>query len=159
MKIDYKYLMLNAIEEAYKAWENGEIPIGAVLADEEGYIIAKAYNRTISLNDPTAHAEILVLREGGKIKDNYRLNGTILAVTIEPCPMCAGAAVNARIGKLIFGAFDFKAGAAGTVYNITCSSRLNHKIEVISGILEDKCRTLLKDFFAIRRKGEVPKWS
>ena len=159
VKMDYKYLMAKALEEAKKGLEEGEVPIGAVLADKDGSILAKDHNRTIALKDPTAHAEILVLRQGGEIKKNYRLKGAILAVTIEPCPMCAGAAVNARIEKLVFGAYDPKSGAAGSVYNIVCSEKLNHRIEIISGILEDKCSTLLKSFFKAKRKGEVPKWS
>ena len=159
MKIDYKFLINQAIEEALKGLEEGEVPIGAVLADQDGNIVAKDHNRTIKLNDPTAHAEILVLRKGGEIWGNYRLNGAILAVTIEPCPMCAGAAVNARIDKLIFGAFDLKAGAAGSIYDIACSKKLNHRIEIISGIMENKCKALLQEFFRIKREGEVPKWS
>ncbi len=157
--MDYKYLMAEAIKEAKKGLEEGEIPVGAVLADKEGNIIARDHNRTIALNDPTAHAEILVLRQGGKAKRNYRLNGGVLVVTIEPCPMCAGAAVNARIERLVFGAHDPKAGAAGSIYNIACSEELNHKIEIIHGIMEDKCRALLRNFFRAKRKGEVPKWS
>ncbi len=159
MGIDYKYLIEIAIEEAKKAKEEGEVPVGAVLTDMEGNIIAKDHNRCISMNDPTAHAEILVLRKGGKIRNNYRLTDTVLAVTLEPCPMCAGAAVNARVKKLVFGAYDPKSGAAGSVYDIACSSKLNHKIEIISGILEDQCSSLLKEFFEMKRKGEVPKWS
>ncbi len=157
--MDYKYLMAEAIKEAKKGLEEGEIPVGAVLADKEGNIIARDHNRTIALNDPTAHAEILVLRQGGKAKRNYRLNGGVLVVTIEPCPMCAGAAVNARIERLVFGAHDPKAGAAGSIYNIACSEELNHKIEIIHGIMKDKCRALLRNFFRAKRKGEVPKWS
>ncbi len=160
MKIDYKYLMEEAIREAYKAWEEGEVPVGAVLAEENGEIIARAHNKVIALNDPTAHAEILVLREGGKKKENYRLNGMTLVVTIEPCPMCAGAVINARIKRLVFGADDPKTGAAGSIYNIAKGEKLNHRIEIISGILKDRCSSILKEFFETKRKkGEVPKWS
>lgn len=160
MKIDYKYLMEEALKEAYRAREEGEVPVGAVLAEEDGKIIARAHNKVIALNDPTAHAEILVLREGGKRKGNYRLNGTTLVVTIEPCPMCAGAAINARIKRLIFGADDPKAGAAGSIYDIATGEKLNHRIEIISGVLKDKCSSILREFFETKRKrGEVPKWS
>ncbi len=159
MEIDYISLMEIALEEAEKAWVEGEVPVGAVIADQEGNILAKAHNRCISLNDPTAHAEILAIREAAKIKKNYRLNNTILVVTIEPCPMCAGAAVNARIEKLVFGAHDPKTGSAGSVYDIAFGKKLNHNIKVISGILSEECGSLLKKFFAMKRKGEVPKWS
>lgn len=157
--MDYKYLMIKAIEEAEKGLEEGEVPVGAVLADKDGNILAKDHNRTIALSDPTAHAEILVLRQGGEVKKNYRLNGTVLVITVEPCPMCAGAVVNARVEKLIFGAYEPKSGAAGSVFNIACSRELNHKIEIVSGILEDECSALLKSFFQHKRNGEVPKWS
>ena len=159
MKIDYIFLMEIALEEAKKAWIEGEVPVGAVITDSEGRILAADHNRCISLSDPTAHAEILVIRKAAKIKKNYRLNNTTLVVTIEPCPMCAGAAINARIEKLVFGAYDPKAGAAGSVYDIANGKKLNHNIEVVSGILSEKCSSLLKKFFEMKRKGEVPKWS
>jgi tRNA(adenine34) deaminase len=159
MEIDYIFLMEIALEEAKKAWTEGEVPVGAVLVDQRGEILARDHNRCIGLNDPTAHAEILAIREAAKIKKNYRLDNTTLVVTIEPCPMCAGAAVNARIKKLVFGAFDPKAGAAGSVYDIAFGKKLNHNIEVVSGILSEKCASLIKKFFEMKRKGEVPKWS
>ncbi len=153
-RIDYIYLMKEALAEAKKAEEEGEVPVGAVIADKEGRIIARDHNRVISLNDPTAHAEVLVLRKAGKLTGNYRLNDTILVVTIEPCPMCAGAAVNARVKEIVYGAADPKAGSAGTVYDIACSKKLNHRIKITSGILEDNCKALLQEFFRKRRGTE-----
>ncbi|MFC1863974.1 tRNA adenosine(34) deaminase TadA [Thermodesulfobacteriota bacterium] len=149
---DLYQLMEQALLEAEKGSRRGEIPIGAVLADPEGEIVARAHNQPISLNDPTAHAEILVLRAAGEYFRNYRLNNTTLIVTIEPCLMCMGAAINARISRLVFGAFDPKSGAAGSLYNPAKDNRLNHQIEVISGIMEAECRSLLKKFFHGRRK-------
>ena len=151
MQFDPYYLMRQALAEAEKAFLKGEVPVGAVLAGPEGQIIAKAYNQPIGLNDPTAHAEILAMREAGLILKNYRLNNAILVVTIEPCLMCMGAAINARIGRLIFGALDPKAGAAGSLYNLAADIRLNHEINVMSGIMEEECRALMQKFFLARR--------
>ncbi|MEA2039937.1 MAG: tRNA adenosine(34) deaminase TadA, partial [Thermodesulfobacteriota bacterium] len=148
---DPYYLMRQALAEAEKAFLKGEVPVGAVLAGPEGQIIAKAHNQPIGLNDPTAHAEILAMREVGLILKNYRLNNAILVVTIEPCLMCMGAAVNARIARLIFGALDPKAGAAGSLYNLAADIRLNHEINVMSGIMEEECRALMQEFFRARR--------
>jgi len=151
MHMDYDQLMEEALLEARKGLEKGEVPVGAILAGPEGEVLARGYNQPISLNDPTAHAEILALRGAGNSCSNYRLPGTTLVVTIEPCIMCMGAAINARVSRLIFGAFDPKAGAAGSLYNLTEDTRLNHRIEVISGIKEKECRGLLQDFFRSRR--------
>jgi len=148
---DYSLLMEQALAEAKKGLEMGEVPVGAVLAGPSGKIVAKACNQSITLNDPTAHAEILTLRKGGEAYNNYRLNDTTLVVTIEPCVMCMGAALNARIARLIFGTFDPKSGAAGSLYDLSADNRLNHRIEVISGIMENECRELLQDFFRARR--------
>ena len=125
--------------------------MGAVLADPEGQIVAKAYNQPIALGDPTAHAEILAIRKAGVFFRNYRLNN-ILVVTLEPCFMCMGAAIHARIARLVFGTVDPKAGAAGSLYNLAADKRLNHRIEVVSGIMEEECRTLIQDFFRVRRE-------
>ena len=157
-------LMRQAIKEAQKGLARGEVPVGAVLAGPSGEIVAKAYNQPIFLNDPTAHAEILAMRAAGAFYNNYRLKDTTLVVTIEPCIMCMGAALNARISRLVFGAFDPKTGAAGSLYNFTVDDRLNHRIEVVSGIMEKECGEMLQDFFHLRRgkktvPGEVPKWS
>jgi tRNA(adenine34) deaminase len=165
MSMDYDRLMEEALSEAEKALEKGEVPVGAVLAGPDGQVLAKGYNQPISLSDPTAHAEIIALRGAGALCGNYRLTDTTLVVTIEPCIMCMGAAINARVTRLVFGAFDTRAGAAGSIYNLAEDARLNHRIEVISGIRESECREMLQAFFRSRRveqkavNGEVPKWS
>jgi len=151
MSDDYSLLMGEALEEAKKALKMGEVPVGAVLAGPDGEIIARDCNRSITLKDPTAHAEILTLRKGGKAYNNYRLNDATLVVTIEPCIMCMGAALNARIARLIFGTFDPRAGAAGSLYDMSVDKRLSHRIEVISGVREKECRDLLQGFFRRRR--------
>jgi tRNA(adenine34) deaminase len=151
MNPDLYHLMKEALKEAKKGFENGEVPVGAVLAGPDGEIVSRAHNQPISLNDPTAHAEILVMREAGLFYENYRLTDTLLVVTVEPCLMCMGAAINARISGLVFGASDAKAGAAGSVYNLAADSRLNHGIEVTSGIMEEECRALMQEFFKTRR--------
>lgn len=152
MDFDRDHLMWLALDEAKRGLLEGEVPVGAVLADLSGRILATAHNRPIVLNDPSGHAEILALRGAGSILNNYRMPGTVLVVTIEPCLMCMAAAINARITQLIFGAPDPKAGAAGSVFNIASDPRLNHKIEVISGVMEDECRALMQDFFRDRRR-------
>ena len=143
--------MTQAIVEAEEAFSKGEVPVGAVLAGPDGQILARAHNQLISLNDPTAHAEILAMRRAGAACGNYRLSGCILVVTIEPCLMCMGAAIHARIARLVFGAFDPKTGAAGSLYDLGKDERLNHRVEVTSGIMENKCQTLMKRFFRTRR--------
>ncbi|MBW1870150.1 MAG: nucleoside deaminase [Deltaproteobacteria bacterium] len=143
--------MKEALREAEKGFSRGEVPVGAILAGPDGQVVAKAHNQLIALKDPTAHAEVLVLRKAGIFYQNYRLNNTLLLVTIEPCLMCMGAAVNARVARLVFGANDPKAGAAGSIYNLAVDKRLNHRIEVISGIMEEECRALMQAFFRVRR--------
>jgi tRNA(adenine34) deaminase len=140
-----------ALEEAKRAGEEGEVPIGAVLVSE-GKVIGRGRNRPVALSDPTAHAEILAIREGGRRVGNYRLSGCTLYVTLEPCIMCAGAILQARVGRLVFGAEDPKAGAACSLYSVLGDSRLNHRVEVISGVLKDECREVLQGFFRERRK-------
>lgn len=152
MAIDLYHLMQEALREAEKGLVAGEVPVGAVLAGPDGQIVAKAHNQPITLQDPTAHAEILVMRKAGLFLENYRLNNTLLVVTIEPCLMCMGAAVNARIARLAFGASDPKGGAAGSLYNLASDKRLNHEIEVIPGIMEQECRELIGGFFQGRRE-------
>ncbi len=151
MQPDLDQLMKRALEEAEEGFRCGEVPVGAVLARSDGGILARAFNQPIGLNDPAAHAEILALREGARACGNYRLPETILVVTIEPCIMCMGAIMNARVAHLVFGAPDPKGGAAGSLYDIPADRRLNHRIRVTSGILEDECRNLMQDFFRIRR--------
>ena len=143
--------MTKAIEEAESAFLEGEVPVGAVLAGFNGQILARAHNQPIALKDPTAHAEILALRQGGVAVGNYRLNECTLVVTIEPCLMCMGAAIHARIARLAFGAFDPKGGAAGSMYNLGRDDRLNHRIEIVSGIMEGSCQELMRKFFRARR--------
>lgn len=149
---DHYYFMSMALEQAYRADREGEVPVGAVVV-KRGEVIAKAYNQVIKRDDPTAHAEILVLRKAASISKNYRLAGTGLYVTVEPCLMCGGALIQARVNKLIFGAFDPKMGAFGSIYNLAEDKRLNHRIEVESGILEEECRKLMQNFFRKRRRG------
>jgi tRNA(adenine34) deaminase len=148
---DLYYWMMQAIEEAERAFSEGEVPVGAVLAGPEGGILAKCHNQPIGLNDPTAHAEMLAIRQGGGVIGNYRLTGCTLVVTIEPCLMCMGAAVHARIARLVYGASDPKGGAAGSLYDVGRDGRLNHRIAVVSGIMEGACRDLMQRFFQARR--------
>ena len=151
MQLDLFYLMKQALKEGKSAFSEGEVPVGAVLVSPDGQIVAKAHNRSIGLKDPTAHAEILAMRQAGSFYRNYRLSDSLLVVTIEPCLMCMGAAINARIARLVFGAVDPKAGAAGSLYNLATDKRLNHRIEVTSGIMEEECRALMQAFFRARR--------
>ncbi len=142
--------MLAALDEARAAAARDEVPVGAVVA-VEGRIVARAGNRTIGDNDPCAHAEILALREAAKVIGNYRLAGASLYVTIEPCAMCAGAMIQARIDRLIYGADDPKAGAVHSVFSILDSPRLNHRVDVTSGVLATEAVAILQKFFAARR--------
>jgi len=142
--------MQEALNEARSAAAAGEVPIGAVLVGE-GKIIARSGNRTIRDCDPTAHAELIVLREGARVLGNYRLAGTILYVTIEPCSMCAGAMIQARVPRLVYGADDPKGGAVRTCFQILSDPRLNHQVEVTSGVLATECAAILQSFFAERR--------
>ena len=149
--MDHHYFMRDAIKEAKRGWLDGEVPVAALLISQSGEILARDHNRCISHNDPTAHAEILVIRKVAKKVKNYRLNGITMIVTIEPCLMCMGAIINARLDTLVFGSFDPKLGAAGSIYNLPEDERLNHKIKVIPRIMEKECRDLMKDFFQERR--------
>ncbi len=146
-----EYWMRQALLQAQEAGAHGEIPVGAVLIDKNG-LLAAAGNSPIRHQDPTAHAEIFVLRNAAEQLQNYRLVGTTLYVTLEPCIMCMGAMIQARIGRLVYGAFDPKTGAAGSVYSIGNDGYLNHKIDIRSGVLAAQCSALLKDFFKARRK-------
>lgn len=146
----FEHLMRSAIEQARIAEGLGDVPIGAVVA-RNGEIIASAYNRRIIDADPTAHAEMLAIRAAADAIGDWRLTGCTLAVTLEPCPMCAGAIVLARIDRLVYGAADPKAGAVKTLYQICSDTRLNHQVEVVPGILADECSRLLTDFFQRQR--------
>ena len=142
--------MQAALEQAQLAAEAGEAPVGAVLV-VSGEIIARGHNRSVADYDPSGHAEIVVLREGGRQLGNHRLAAATLYVTLEPCAMCVGAMIQARIARVVFGAYDEKAGAAGTVVDLTDVREFNHRIEVNGGLLEEKCAGLLQKFFAARR--------
>ena len=142
--------MRAAIEQAHAALKQNEVPVGAIVV-KDGEIISQAFNSPITLQDPTAHAEILALRNAGQRLNNYRLINAELYVTIEPCFMCMGALIHARIKRLIFGTYDLKAGAAGSVFDLTHHARLNHTIDVTSGVLEQECRELMQHFFRQRR--------
>jgi len=150
--VDFFHLMREALNEAFKALVEGEVPVGAVLASPEGEIVARAHNQPIGLNDPSAHAEILVLRKAGAVYGNYRIQGATLVVTVEPCLMCMGAALHARLSRIVFGARDPKWGAAGSLYSVHADHRLNHRIEVVPGILAKECAEVMQDFFLSRRK-------
>ena len=146
-----------ALAEARLAAERGEVPIGAVLVDDAGQIIAQDGNRTIELCDPGAHAEMLVLRQAGRLLGNYRLPDTTLYVTLEPCVMCAGALVHARVSRLVYGAIDPKAGGVVSLFQVGQDTRLNHLLAVEGGLLAEESAILLKEFFRQRRGGIVAK--
>ena len=143
--------MREALAEAEKAALQGEVPVGAILVGPSGEVIAQDHNRPIGLNDPTAHAEILVLRQAGSQLGNYRLPDHVLFVTLEPCVMCVGAMVQARLSRLIYGAPDLKAGAIESVYQIGSDGQLNHRLQVTGGVLAEECRALLQAFFKAKR--------
>lgn len=147
---DDELWMRHALALARRAADAGEVPVGAVLV-RDGAVIAEGWNQPIALHDPTAHAEILSLRAGSLALGNYRLNGTTLYVTLEPCVMCAGAIVHARVQRLVFGATDPKAGAVDSVYDVLARPRLNHAVAWRGGVLAAECGDLLRDFFRIRR--------
>jgi len=147
-----EFWMRTAIRAAESARDAGEIPIGACLIDKKGELLASAGNRTITDSDPTAHAEILILREAAGKIGNYRLTETTVYTTIEPCAMCAGALVNARIKRLVFGAHDPRFGAVESIFRLCDTSSLNHRIEIKSGVLADECKKLMQDFFRQKRQ-------
>jgi tRNA(adenine34) deaminase len=149
---DYQELMQQAIEQAQQAAALDEVPIGCVIFHEPtSQIIGRGFNRRETDADPTAHAEMVAMREAAKVVGFWRLVDCTLVVTLEPCPMCAGAIVNARIPRVVYGCRDPKAGAARTLYQICDDPRLNHRAEVIEGVLAEQCAALLKDFFAAKR--------
>ncbi|SRR6266851_5997102 len=144
-----------ALAEARMAAEAGEVPVGALVISQ-GEIIGRAGNRNLRDHDPSAHAEIVALRQAAEHMGNYRLTGCVLYATIEPCAMCAGAIIHSRISRLVYGARDIKAGAAGSVLDVINHPRLNHKLEVVSGLLEDRCSEILQDFFRHKREQRDP---
>ncbi len=152
MPVNHTEYMAIAVSEAEKAALKDEVPVGAVLISDTGDILSRAHNRTIEAVDPAAHAEILAIRKGAIKLNNYRLLNTTLYVTLEPCMMCMGAIVHARISTLVFGAKDPKWGAAGSLYDFPNDTRLNHRIEVVTGICEEDCMKIIQDFFKQKRK-------
>ena len=147
----YENWMQLALRQARQAAEIQEVPIGAVVVDSDGTLLAEAHNLRIEDSDPTAHAEILALRAAAKKRGDWRLSGCTLVVTLEPCCMCAAAAVLARIDRLVYGATDPKAGGVESLYRLCTDDRLNHQIELVSGILAEPCGQILRDFFAAQR--------
>jgi tRNA(adenine34) deaminase len=139
-----------ALAEAERALGHGDVPVGAVVV-KDGDVIAAACNERESTGDPTAHAEVLALRAAAKVVGSWRLSDTTMYVTLEPCPMCAGALVHARVQRLVYGPQDPRAGAAFSLYNIVQDPRLNHRVEITAGVLEEECATLLRSFFEDKR--------
>ncbi|MDZ7641128.1 MAG: tRNA adenosine(34) deaminase TadA [Desulfurivibrio sp.] len=150
VQFDQRYMAL-ALAEAAKAAERGEVPVGALLVAADATVMVADGNRTIEYGDPTAHAEIVVLRRAAVLLDNHRLTDATLYVTLEPCVMCAGAMLQARIARLVYGAADPKAGAVASLYQLAADSRLNHRLEVEAGVLAGECGARLQEFFQARR--------
>ena len=147
--------MEQALACAREAEAAGEVPVGALLVDATGAVVARAANAPIARHDATAHAEMLALRVAGRALGNYRLPGCVLYVTLEPCAMCVGALVHARVARIVYGAPDPKTGACGSVFDLAATAKLNHRIDVVGGVLAEECGALLKQFFAARR-GDAP---
>ncbi|MDO8653025.1 MAG: tRNA adenosine(34) deaminase TadA [Undibacterium sp.] len=148
--------MAVAYSQAKQAWDHGEVPVGAVIV-KDGLIIAQGYNNPIGKHDPTAHAEIIALRAASEVLGNYRLPGCELFVTLEPCVMCAGAMMHARLARVVYGASDPKTGACGSVINLFEQDKLNHHTAVTAGVMAEECGHLLKDFFSSRRVAAAEK--
>nr|WP_279380678.1 tRNA adenosine(34) deaminase TadA [Caldicoprobacter guelmensis] len=146
----FEHFMQQALLEAQKAFCLGEVPIGAVIV-KEGEIIARGHNLRETEKDPTLHAEMVAIREAARYLGGWRLTGCELYVTIEPCPMCAGAIIQARIQRVVFGALDPKAGCAGSLYNLLQDPRFNHRVEVVGGVMEEECRRIMQEFFRGKR--------
>ncbi len=149
-ELTHEYWMRHALMLAQRAWDEGEVPVGAVLV-HNNRVIGEGWNRPIGRHDPTAHAEIMALRQGGLVLQNYRLLDTTLYVTLEPCVMCAGAMVHGRIGTLVFGARDLKTGAAGSLMDVLHHPGMNHRVEIVEGTLSEECSGMLSEFFRQRR--------
>ncbi len=150
-----EYWMLQALQQAEKAGISGEVPVGAVLVDADNELLAAGHNQPITLQDPTAHAEIAVLRNAAALIGNYRLSGTTLYVTLEPCVMCVGAMIHARVKRLVYGAREYKTGAIESACQLFEQADFNHEIEIDSGVLEQSCAALMSDFFSMRRAEKV----
>ncbi len=147
--------MRAALEEASAASASSDVPIGAVVVDSRGHVVARGRNERERYADPTAHAEVVALREAAAVWGEWRLTGCTLVVTLEPCTMCAGAVVLSRVDRLVFGAFDDKAGAVGSLWDVVRDRRLNHRPEVVTGVLAEESRTLLREFFDQTRSGST----
>lgn len=147
-----EFWMRQALDLARRAECEGEVPVGAVLVAGDA-LVGRGWNRPISAHDPSAHAEMLAIRQAADQSGNYRLPGTTLYVTLEPCVMCAGAMIHARIARLVYGAPDPKAGAAGSLYDVLTVPRLNHTVQVVAGVMQEQCTQLLREFFRVRRAG------
>lgn len=145
-----EHFMQQALLEAQKAYDMGEVPIGAVIV-KDGEVIARGHNLRETGKDPTLHAEMVAIREAAQRLGGWRLTGCELYVTIEPCPMCAGAIIQARIQRVVFGALDPKAGCAGSLYNLLQDPRFNHRVEVVGGVMEEECRRIMQEFFREKR--------
>ena len=152
---EHEDAMRAALAQARLAFTSDDVPVGAVLLDADGTVLAHARNERELLGDPTAHAEVLAIRRGAEVRGDWRLDDTTLVVTLEPCVLCAGAILQARIPRLVFGAWDEKAGAVGSVYDVLRDRRLPHRVEVVTGVLADESAALLAEFFAERREADA----
>lgn len=153
MQDNHQHWMQQALLLAQKAADENEVPVGAIIV-KDNQLIAEGWNRPIQNHDPSAHAEIMAIRNAGKVLQNYRLINTTMYVTLEPCSMCVGAMIHARVDTLIFGASDLKTGAAGSAINLIHDSLHNHQIEVIDGVMEEECKHLLQSFFKQKRRAQ-----
>ena len=151
LELNHEYWMRHALQLAKRAWEEGEVPVGAVLV-HNNQVIGEGWNRPIGRHDPTAHAEIMALRQGGLVLQNYRLLDTTLYVTLEPCVMCSGAMIHSRIGTVVYGASDEKTGAAGSLLDVLRHPGMNHQVNVMGGVLAPACSEMLSEFFRMRRQ-------
>ena len=148
---DDAYWMQQALDLAREAWNAGEVPVGAVVV-ADGKIVGRGYNQPISSHDPTAHAEVMALRDAAGQLANYRLPGATLYVTMEPCVMCAGAILHARVARVVYGAKEYKTGAHGSIMDVFAEPRLNHHCEIVGGVLADECAAMISGFFEARRQ-------
>jgi tRNA(adenine34) deaminase len=152
----YDAVMQLALAEAALAAHTGDVPVGAIVVDPGGRVIGRGHNGREALADPTAHAELVAIRSAAQVRGAWRLDGCTLAVTLEPCTMCAGAVVLARLDRLVYGAVDVKAGAVGSLWDVVRDRRLNHRPEVVGGVLAEECGRVLSEFFRDQREGRLP---